>query len=124
VCRTALFVTVQKDFRVYYRSSDCVKLFRFLLSPYSLLGDLQQSADRHFWLPYENNRGGGGVYLCIILGGPSITKSEDPKPEETGGRSSKCRGNEYQDSALLGCDTAQFVRSESAVRRKLLRPSL
>jgi hypothetical protein len=38
VCRTALFVTVQEHCIAYCRCREAVKLFRFLLTPYSLTG--------------------------------------------------------------------------------------
>jgi hypothetical protein len=37
VCRTALFMTVQEHYIAYCRCREAVKLFRFLLSPYSLI---------------------------------------------------------------------------------------
>jgi hypothetical protein len=37
VCRTALFVTVQEHFIAHCRCREVVKLFVFVLSPYSLI---------------------------------------------------------------------------------------
>jgi hypothetical protein len=38
MCRTALSVTAQEYFMTYYRRTEAIKLFQFLLSPYRLTG--------------------------------------------------------------------------------------
>jgi hypothetical protein len=43
-------VVVQECFLVYCRSTHVVKLLRFLLTPYSLIGDPRQCAELHFSL--------------------------------------------------------------------------
>jgi hypothetical protein len=67
---TKHFVTVQKHFIAYCKCKEAAKLFRFLLSPYSLIGDLQQCAELHLSL---TDRDGGCVNICFVVGGRGIT---------------------------------------------------
>jgi hypothetical protein len=53
VWRTALFMTVQEHCKAYCRHRETVKLFRFLLSPYSLIGTLNSVENCTFRWPTE-----------------------------------------------------------------------
>jgi hypothetical protein len=66
VCRTALFMTVQECCIAYCRCREALKLFRFLLSPYSLIGTCNSVQKLNVML--IGRLGGGAVNLCIILG--------------------------------------------------------
>jgi hypothetical protein len=72
VCRTALFVTVQEHFIAYCRRREAVKLFRFLLPPYSLTRTRNNGENYNF----HRLVGGTGfrVNLCIIYRVHGITK--------------------------------------------------
>jgi hypothetical protein len=69
----ALFVTKQEHSIAYCRCREAVKLFRFLLSPYSLVGTCNITA------LFADRQSCGRVILCItlILVGRDITKSEN-----------------------------------------------
>jgi hypothetical protein len=64
---TELFVTVQEHFIAYCKCREAVKLFRFLLSPYSLIGTCN-NADRQKC----------GVAQINVLFGGGVTKFEKP----------------------------------------------
>jgi hypothetical protein len=70
MCRTALFVTVQEHSIAYCRCREAIKLFRFLLSPYSLIGTCNNVQNSTSHWPAEM---GIRLNLCIILGVHGIT---------------------------------------------------
>jgi hypothetical protein len=51
MCKTALFVAVQEYSAVYVPRKEAVKLFMFLLSPYSLTGTCQNVQECGFRSP-------------------------------------------------------------------------
>jgi hypothetical protein len=53
VCRTALSMTVEEHCRDYCRYREAVKLFRFPLSPYSLVGTCSIVHNRTFHRPAQ-----------------------------------------------------------------------
>jgi hypothetical protein len=75
-----VFVIVKKHSTVRCRYREPVKLFRFLLSPHRLIGTCNNEYNCIILSRAEGM--GGCANVCIILGSPVVTKSENPRTAE------------------------------------------
>jgi hypothetical protein len=109
--RTASFVTVQEHFIPYCRCREAVKLFRFLLPPYSLIGTCNSVQNCTPRRPVEM---WSGDKICILFYAVAVLRSL-----RTPGLISGVFFGPYAYALIFSCGPRIFLESE-VVKRYVL----